>query len=263
MSETQTPQPADTPAPQESLAAEDNEDATKPLERFQGQSPGQSDGEEPPEQEQEQEKRQKEERRREAQRISHLTRERYRAQSRAEEAERRAQELEQRLRQMENPGGQPQPVTAQDVDRLAEQKAAAFVAEQQRQAKINDWDKAGREAFGDGKFSEACKTVADLASDEQRRVLLHVAMDVEGGQRAVVQMAEDAALAERILSLPPHKMSLELAKLGAPPPPEPKPVSKAPPPIRPPAGGRASTTPDPHGSWEQFQKWSKTVPWRR
>ena len=263
MSQTTTPEavPAQPPEhiPQESLAAEENEDATRPLEA--GQPPP-----EPPEEKpavDAEAERQKTERRREAQRIAHLTKARYQEQARAQAAEQRAQELEQRLRQFEQPAGQPQQLTQQDIDRLAEQRAAQFVTERERQSKINEWDRAGREQLGDAKFAEACKTVADMADDNQKRALLAVAMDVEGGQRAIVQMADDAALAERVLSLPPHLMALEISKLGAPPPAPPKPASTLPPPIKAPAVGRASGVPDPNGSWSDYQKWSAKQPWRR
>jgi hypothetical protein len=64
-----------------------------------------------------------------------------------------------------------------------------------------------------------------MSSAEQRRMLLAIALDVEGGQRAIIEMADDPEEAERILAMPPHRMALALTKLGATPTPEPKPVS--------------------------------------
>jgi hypothetical protein len=88
--------------------------------------------------------------------------------------------------------------------------------------------------------------------------------DIEGGQKAIMELADHPDEAERILALPPHRMALALAKLAAPEPSKPKPVSSLPPPIRPPAGGRARGEPDPEkGSMEDYKRWSAKQEWSR
>ena len=270
MSETQSQPTSDAPPapperqPTESLSQQADDDATRPLEYGNGQQ--QSDGEDKPEDkppEKSADELRKDERRREAQRIAHLTKNRYAQQARAEAAERKAQELEQRLQQYTGQPAQGQP-TAADIDRLTQERAQQLVAEQERVRRVNDWDAAGKVAHGEQEFAKACQTVADMADDTQRRTLLAVAMDVEGAQGAIVRMADDADLAERILRLPPHRMALELEKLADKPEAKPtKPATTLGAPIKPPTIGHAKTLPDPNGSWDQFQRWSATVNWKR
>lgn len=261
---TETPVQSDAPPPRgpsESLSQQADDDATKPLEYGNGQE-AKPEEDKPPEKSADELR--KDERRREAQRIAHLTKNRYAQQARAEAAERKAQELEQRLRAYEAPAqGQGQP-TAADIDRLTQERAQQLVAEQERVRRVNDWDAAGKTAHGEEAFAKACQTVADMADDAQRRTLLAVAMDVEGAQGAIVRMADDADLAERILRLPPHRMALELEKLADKPEAKPtKPATTLGAPIKPPTIGHAKTLPDPNGSWDQFQRWSATVNWKR
>lgn len=262
---TQTPVQSDAPpahGPSESLSQQADDDATKPLEYGNGQEAKPEESEDKPPEKSADELR-KDERRREAQRIAHLTKNRYAQQARAEAAERRAQELEQRLQQYTGQG-QPQQPTAADIDRLTQERAQQLVAEQERVRRVNDWDAAGKEAHGEQEFAKACQTVADMADDQQRRTLLAVAMDVEGAQGAILKMADDADLAERILRLPPHRMALELEKLADKPEAKPtKPATTLGAPIKPPTIGHAKTLPDPNGSWDQFQRWSATVNWKR
>jgi len=255
MSETQqpTPPPAEPEyVPQHVLSSEDDAPPAQP----------QPEPEPPPPEktrEQELEERLANERRREAQRVGQLTRQRYEQKARADALEARLQQIEQHFAQQQPQQPQPQ-FTQADFDRAIEQR----VAQDAWQARVGEWDGAGKQEFGE-KFADACKTVADMASPEQRNMLLQIAMDTEGGQRAVMELAGNPAEAERVLALPPHKMALALTKLGAPPEaPKPPPVSSLPPPIRPPTAGRAATTPDPEkGGMDSFLRWSAQQKWRR
>jgi hypothetical protein len=255
MSETVTETPSEIGPPGSSVSAEP-EDATKPLNGAQVAEAEADAGEKPaPDPEEE---RKRTERRREAQRIGYLTKQRY-----AEKA--RADALEQQLRDMQariNPNGAQQPSQEElerAIDRAAEQKVAA----KQFQERFNSWDSKGVEEFGPDRFRDACKTVADMASDEQRKLLVDVALDTDGGHRAIMELADNPDEAERILSLPPHKMALALAKLGEAPAAKPVAVSNTPPPIRPPAVGRARGEPDPNkGDFGEFERWSAKQRWR-
>jgi hypothetical protein len=255
MSETQTtPTPEPEYVPQNVLSSEPDEAPQQ-----EPQEP-QDGGEAKPEGDAAEEQR-KAERRREAQRIGYLTKQRYAEKARAEAAEARLREIEQRLAQYD-PQHQPQ-ATQQDFATAVEQRAAQKVAEDAHNARFADWDGEGIKEFGQERFREACKTVAEMASDQQRQVIAAVAMDIDGGQRAIMELADKPDEAERILAMPPHRMALALAKLAAPET-KPKPVSNLPPPIRPPAVGRARGEPDPErGSMEDYKRWSAKQEWRR
>jgi hypothetical protein len=256
MSETVTETPSEVGPPGSSVSTE-GEDATKPLQNgAEASDAGEHDDKPAPDAEEE---RKRTERRREAQRIGYLTKQRY-----AEKA--RADALEQQLREMQariNPNGAQQPSQEElerAIDRAAEQKLAA----KQHAERFNAWDSKGVEEFGSDRFRDACKTVADMASDDQRRLLVDVALDTENGHRAIMELADNPDEAERILALPPHKMALALAKLGEPAPAKPVAVSNTPAPIRPPAVGRARGEPDPEkGDMSAYMRWSAKQNWRR
>ena len=269
MSETTQQPPAEQPyVPSESLSMEEGEDATQPLQQPQERANGDTAGDtaeakpEPTEADTEEE-RKRTERRREAQRIGYLTKQRY-----AEKA--RADALEQRLRDIEQQqnGGQPQQLTQQQFEQMVETRAAQKLAQEQQSARFNEWDEDGRKQFGRQQFIDACNTVAALAaSDDQRSILRDVAIDTEGGARAIMELAENAEEAERILALPPHRMALAIAKLGADAKPTPTlapRVSNAPAPIRPPSVGRARGAADPEsGNMDNYMQWSSKQNWRR
>jgi hypothetical protein len=263
MSETQT-QPTPEYVPQDVLSAEDNEDATQPLQQPQERSQDAPEAKDEAKEEIDAEERLRRQQRREAARIGQITKQRYAEKARADEAERRLAEYEQRLRQVENPGAAPQQPTQQDVERWVDQRAEQKLAIQQHTERVNAWDKEGGESFGTEKFRDACKTLAEMASDEQRQTLLNVAMDIDGSQKALVELADNPEEAERILALPAHRMALAIAKLGATETLAPKRVSSVPPPIRPPSGGRARGEPDPeHGDMDTYMRWSSKQSWRR
>jgi hypothetical protein len=265
MSETQQQQATDERVPQSQhvLQNEENEDATVPLQQPpQPEAPAESEAKPDEPEVDEREELLRKERRAHANRVGQIVKQRYAEKARADALEQRLREIEQRQAQYD---GSPQPApTQEDIDRLIDQRAAEKLAIQQHNARVEEWDKAGKESFGEDKFKAACETVANMSSAEQRRMLLAIALDVEGGQRAIIEMADDPEEAERILAMPPHRMALALTKLGATPTPEPKPVSRLPPPIRPPSGGRARGQPDPEkGSWDEYKRWSSETNWRR
>ena len=185
MSETtQTPQAEYVP--QNVLSAEENEDATQPLQ--QPTEAATEASEDKPEHD-EAEARLARQQRREAQRIAYKTKQYYAEKARADAAEARLREYDQRLRQLENPGApQPQP-TQQDIEAWVDQRAEQKLAQRQDQQRFSDWDAKGIEEFGTEKFRNACKVIAEMASDEQRPILRAVAMDTDGGQKAIMELA--------------------------------------------------------------------------
>jgi hypothetical protein len=269
MSETTQQPPAEQPyVPSESLAMEEGEDATQPLqqpqERAAAVDANGADGDKPEPTEAEQEEdRKRTERRREAQRIGYLTKQRYAEKARADALEQRLQQYEQQQN-----GGQPPQLTREQFEQMVETRAAQKLAEEQQSQRFHEWDEGGRKQFGRQPFIDACNTVAAMASDEQRQILRDVAMDTEGGARAIMELAENAEEAERILALPPHRMALAIAKLGADAKPAPTlappRVSNVPAPIRPPAAGRARGAADPEsGNMDNYMQWSAKQNWRR
>jgi hypothetical protein len=266
MSETQTPTPTETPEPappeykpQHVLASEEQQQP--PPQEAQPAAESEDAAEPKPEEKpaaDSAEEQRKAERRREAARIGWLTKQKY-------EEKARADALEARLRALEQPpNGEQRPLTQEQFDQLVEQRAAQKVAQQQHNQRFSAWDSQGVKDYGEEPFRAACKTVADMASDEQRTMLASMVPDIEGGQKAIMELADNPEEAERILALPPHRMALALAKLAAPEAPKPKPVSTLPPPIRPPQAARARGEPDPEkGSFDDYKRWSSKVEWNR
>lgn len=196
-----------------------------------------------------------------------LTAQRYAEKARADQAERDRAALEERLRRLENPGqAEPQQMQPQDLDRLVDQRAAQVLEQREAAAKVEKWDKAGADEYGLEDFRERCKTLAQLATDDQRKRLLEVVTDMDDGHRAVAVLAEDAEEAQRVLGMPPHKMALALAKLassGQKAAPAPVRLSRAPEPISPPSGGRPRGDPNPNGSMDEYMRWSGKQRWQR
>ena len=263
MSETQTQQPAEEYVPHDVLSAEDNEDATRPLqpppEQPRATPQEAADGAEDKPQADDAEEQRKSERRREAQRIGYLTKQRYAEKARADALEQRLRDYEQQLN-----GGAPRQPTQQEFEALVDQRADQKIAAEQLRSRFNEWHKVGGEEFGEKKFQDAATVVGEIAG-ERGVALRDVLMDTEGSQRAIMEMADNPEEAERILALPPHRQALAIAKLGAAPAaPPPRPVSNLSPPIRPPTAGRARGEPDPEkGDMGSFERWSAKQQWRR
>jgi hypothetical protein len=269
MSETQTT-PTETPEPpppdykpQHVLASEEQQQP--PPQEAQPAAESEDAAAEPkPEKTAEEtaEDRLKAQQRREAARIGWLTKQKFAEQKRADAAE--AELRTYREQQQRQNGGQPPQMTQEQFDQLVEQRAAQKVAQQAHDRRFSEWDGVGVKEFGEDPFRKACETVANMASDEQRTMLAAMVPDIEGGQKAIMELADNPEEAERILALPPHRMALALAKLAAPEAPKPKPVSTLPPPIRPPQAARARGEPDPEkGSFDDYKRWSSKVEWNR
>jgi hypothetical protein len=170
-------------------------------------------------------------------RINEQTRKYYEAQREAQALKERLAQYEQR-QQYQATEDQTQQQTV-DIDALADKRAAQLLAQRSFNEACNKVYEVGtKELQG---FDSAVSNLqlvgpnlefldAVTASDAGHKILHHL------GQ------LENLAEAERILNLPPVQMGRELAKLeiklNAPPPP--KPVSKAPEPIKPIGAGGVS-----------------------
>jgi flagellar motor protein MotB len=161
-------------------------------------------------------------------RIDQLTREKY-------EERRQREALEARLREQQ-PQEQQQPAMP-DIDKLVEQRLA------QKQ-----FDEACNRVFQAGvkespEFEQNLRTLQSVG--EIGRDFLEVVTEMDAGHKVLSHLGANPDIAERVLSLPPLKQALELARIeaslnapkSAPPPP---PVSRAPDPIKPVGSGRVA-----------------------
>lgn len=134
------------------------------------------------------------------------------------------------------------PMTQVDIDRLVELRA-------QEHAKIQSFNQACDKTFEVGStefpdFQHAVNTLKAMGTMQPETV--QVVLDAAGdnAHKVLYQLGKNPEEAERIFSLSPVKMAVELSKLGASAPgKQPPPLSKAPDPIKP-ISGNAVVTPD-------------------
>lgn len=178
-------------------------------------------------------------------RIDQLTREKHEANRRAEEAEARAVQ-----RETQTTEAQPTNLSAKDIDRAVEQRL-----------KQRDFDSACNKVFEAGKkefpdFDSSLKTFQMLGGAPAE--FLEAVTSLENGHKVLQHLGQDPDAASHLLSLPPLKMALELARLetslGQA---KPASVSKAPPPITP-IGSKSSPV-EP----EEFKTTADYIAWRK
>lgn len=171
-------------------------------------------------------------------RIGELTREKYEARRAAEEARQQAEQYRQYLAQLQQGDQTQQPQQPQvDVRTLAQQEAARMVAEQRFNESCNKVYSVGKSEFPD--FDQA---VANLQMVGVNRDFLELTSASDAGAKILHHLGNDLDEAARILALPPVHMARELTRLEykLAQPPAPKPVSKAPEPIKPIGAGAAT-----------------------
>jgi hypothetical protein len=174
-------------------------------------------------------------------RLDRLTREKFEARLRAEEAERRLAEYERQRQQPQSYQGQPaQPDTLEQAREQVRQE------ERQRQfnAACNDLYTKGRQEFGEG-MDEAVRSLNAVGFGNRPDALAAIT-NLPDGHKVYRALAGDMENASRILSLPPMAMAVELARLslgghaanGTPAaPPMPPPAATQAPEPRAPIGG--------------------------
>ena len=178
-------------------------------------------------------------------RIDQLTREKYDANRRAEDAESRARQYA--------PPQQPEaeaPMTRQAV----EQAAVELVKRRDFDSACNEVFKAGKSEFPD--FESSLNTFAMLGGATPD--LLEAITSMENGHRVLQHLGKDPEAAERLLAMPPLKMALALAKLESTLG-QAKPVSasKAPSPISPVGSKSAPVEPAEFASTGDYIAWRK------
>ena len=130
-------------------------------------------------------------------------------------------------------------LTAAERERIR-QEAIQEVQIKERFQKINDGSEAMFEAGLKGfpkTWEERVKNAAEIFSDEMRAKpeFLETLTDLDNSAAVYHELAGDPDKMEAVLNMPPHKMGAELARMSAKlsSAPAPKPISRAPAPIRP------------------------------
>lgn len=160
-------------------------------------------------------------------RIGELTREKYEAKRAADDARREAEQLRQSIARGQQ-GDVQHP--ASDVQTLARQEAERIVAEQRL---TESTDKVW--ATGTKEFPDFGQSVSNLQMVGMDRAFIELALTTDAPHKVLQHLGSDLDEAARILALPPVQQARELTKLEMKlsQPPAPKPVSRAPAPIKP------------------------------
>jgi hypothetical protein len=181
-------------------------------------------------------------------RIDQLTREKH-------EERRQREELEARLRQYQQPAetqSQPKQMTADEI----RAEARRLIQQEKFDEACNKVFDAGKGEFGN-EWDSSLRTFQMLGGASPEFLEAVTAMDA--GHKVLHHLGQNPEVAERLLSLPPLRMALELARLestvGQA---KPKPVSNAPAPINPIGGRSAPVEPEEFATAaEQIAWWKK------
>ncbi|HDR9033750.1 TPA: hypothetical protein QDB07_001207 [Burkholderia vietnamiensis] len=178
-------------------------------------------------------------------RIDQLTREKHEEKRLREAAEARVREL-----QPTTEVTTAQPMTAEQV----RAEAARLVAQEKFDAACNTVFDAGKAEFPD--WDASLRTFQMLGGAPQE--FLEAVTSMDAGHKVLHHLGQNPEEAERLLSLPPLRMALELARLestvGQA---KPAPVSQAPAPITPVGGKSAPVEPQEFASTADYIAWRK------
>lgn len=178
-------------------------------------------------------------------RIDQLTREKH-------EEKRQREALEARLREFQPDATTPaaQPMTADQV----RAEATRLIAQEKFDAACNKVFDAGKTEFPD--WDASLRTFQMLGGASQD--FLEAVTSMDAGHKVLHHLGQNPEEAELLLSLPPLRMALELARLestvGQA---KPAPVSQAPAPISPVGGKSAPVEP------QEFASTADYIAWRR
>jgi hypothetical protein len=179
-------------------------------------------------------------------RIDQLTREKH-------EALRRAADAEARVTQGQQPTGEQRTGQQMTPDEIRTE-AKRLIQQEKFDADCNKVFDAGKTEFPD--WDSSLRTFQMLGGAPAEFLEAVTAMD--GGHKVLHHLGQNPEEAERLLSLPPLRMALELARLEtkvgqakAPP------VSNAPAPITPVGGKSAPVEPEEFASTADYIAWKK------
>lgn len=175
----------------------------------------------------------------------------------AEILKRQNAELLAALADKDNPDGAKKSgssVSQDDVDKLAERKALTLVEQREFAKTCNKIAEEGHEEFDD--FGETIGILQSFGTNYE--TLLQVATEMTDAHKILHHLGKNPEEAERLLSLPPTKMAIGLAKLetqmskaGK------KAISNAPTPLNPikPKASAVFDPNDPNADREEWSKW--------
>lgn len=166
-------------------------------------------------------------------RIGEVTREKYEAKREAEEARQQAEHFRQQLERLQS--GETYEEQPVDVKALARQEATKMLEEKRFNDACNKTYQQGKSEFEN--FDESVKNLQMVGVP---RDFLALVSESEVGAKLIDHLGGNLEKADEIAKLPPLQMARALTKLEFElSQPKPKPVSKAPAPIKP-VGGNAS-----------------------
>lgn len=168
--------------------------------------------------------------------VSWETRRRIEETNKRRAAEKEATDLRAEVERLKA-GREPDPTS---LDTAVEARASELVRQQEHAKRVKTWADDGAKTFGLASFNEKCNFLADLGAAD-RPDFMSIITDPEvttASSKVVGYLTDNPEEAERILGLSAVKMALEIAKISdkVDKPATPKPVSKAPPPVKPSAG---------------------------
>lgn len=141
-----------------------------------------------------------------------------------------------------------QPMTAEQI----RAEAKRLIEQEKFDNACNKTFEAGKKEFPD--FEKSLRTFGMLGGAPQEFLEAITAMDA--GHKVIHHLGTNPEEAERLLSLPPLRMAMELTRIEASLSKAP-PVSKAPPPISPVSGRAAPAEPSEFASTAEYVAWKK------
>lgn len=180
-------------------------------------------------------------------RIDQLTREKH-------EEKRQREALEAQLRTYQGQPGGEQPTARMTPDEIRTE-AKKLVQQEKFDAACNTIFEAGQKEFA-GDWDSSLKTFQMLGGATPD--FLEAVTSMDNGHKVLHHLGQNPEVAERLLSLPPLRMALELARLETKVAQSKTPsVSKAPPPINPIGGKSAPAEPEEFSSTAEYIAWRK------
>lgn len=186
------------------------------------------------------------------------------------EAEQRARDLEAELARARGgnpPSDPPADGSPPSIEEIRRQERENIRREETANAEVARRNAACNTTFEKGvaeipDFDDARVSLVTAFGHEinTRPEFLDAITELDNGHQVFAELGRNPAEAERILSLTPVKMALEIARMGdklaKPATPTPKPISKVPAPVTP-VGGTAKTTPALEDPDVDQDTWSK------
>lgn len=166
------------------------------------------------------------------------------------QAERKAREQEAELRRLR--GEAPALHRDEQIEQEVERRAAERAAVKAFNDRANAIHQAGVQSYGrdfDAKLAALRDAGLSLSAE-----LVEAADEAGDPARIIHYLGRNIDIAERVMSLPPHRLGAALAKIAIETTPKPKQHSKAPPPIKPISGKITHEPPDDAVSMDEYMR---------